>query len=81
MYSNSCCSCSFKPEIKKLGQSSHKLYSNKILNFQESMTILDVHRKKVWELIVCTSYVYWYVYIYVCIHVFIYIYVYIYVYI
>ena len=39
MYSNCCRSCSFKPEIIKIGQSSHKMYSNKILNFQESMTI------------------------------------------
>ena len=25
VYSNSCCSCSFKPEILKIGQSSHKM--------------------------------------------------------
>ena len=41
MYSNSCCSCSFKPKIIKIGQSSHKMYSNKILNFRESTTILN----------------------------------------
>ena len=46
MYSNSCCSCSFKPEIIKIGQSSHKMYSNNILNFQESTTILNVCTKK-----------------------------------
>ena len=40
MYSNSCCSCSFEPEIIKIGQSSHKMYSNNILNFQESTTIV-----------------------------------------
>ena len=34
VYSNCCCSCSFKPEIIKIGQSSHKMYSNNILNFQ-----------------------------------------------
>ena len=28
VYSNCCCSCSFKPEIIKIGQSSHKMYSN-----------------------------------------------------
>ena len=33
VYSNCCCSCSFEPEIIKIGQSSHKLYSNNILNF------------------------------------------------
>ena len=46
MYSNSCCSCSFKPEIIKVGQSSHKMYSNKMLNFQESTTILNACTKK-----------------------------------
>ena len=51
VYSNCCCSCSFKPEITKLGQSSHKMYSNNIVT-----TILNAHTKKVWKLIVCTSY-------------------------
>ena len=50
----SCCSCSFEAEIINLGQSSHKMYSNKILNF--------AHTKKVWKLIVGTSYLS----IYVC---------------
>ena len=40
VYSNCCCSCSLKPEIIKIGQSSHKMYSNNILNFQESTAIL-----------------------------------------
>ena len=62
--SNSCCSCSFKPEIIKIGQSSHRMYSNNILNFQVSTTILHVHTKKVWKLIVCT--LKWY-YLFVCI--------------
>ena len=35
VYSNCCCSCSFEAEILKIGQSSYKIYSNKILNFQE----------------------------------------------
>ena len=56
VYSNCCCSCSFKAEIIKISQSSHKMYSNNILNFQESTTILNAHTKKVWKLIVCTSY-------------------------
>ena len=34
VYSNSCCSCSFEPEITKIGQSSHKMYSNNIVNFE-----------------------------------------------
>ena len=46
VYSNYCCSCSFEPEIIKTGQSSHKMYSNNILNFQESMTILNACTKK-----------------------------------
>ena len=44
---NSFCSSSFEPEIiKKNCQSSHKMYSNNILNFQESTTILNTHTKK-----------------------------------
>ena len=46
VYSNCCCSCSFEAEIIKIGQSSHKMYSNNILNFQESMTILNACTKK-----------------------------------
>ena len=46
MYSNCCCSCSFKPEIIKIGQLSHKIYSNNIWNFQESITILNACTKK-----------------------------------
>ena len=56
VYSNCCCSCSFEAEIIKVGQSSHKMYSNNIVNFQESTTILNAYTKKVWKLIVCTSY-------------------------
>ena len=58
VYSSSCCSCSFKPEIIKIGQSYHKMYSNNILNFQETTTILNANTKKVWKPIVCTSYIY-----------------------
>ena len=46
VYSNCCCSCSFEPEIIKIGQSSHKMYSNNIVNFQESTTILNACIKK-----------------------------------
>ena len=46
VYSNCCCSCSFEPEIIKIGQSSHKIYSNNILYFQECMTILNACTKK-----------------------------------
>ena len=57
VYSNCCCNCSFETEIIKIDQISHKMYSNKILNFQESTTILNAHTKKVWKLIVGTSYI------------------------
>ena len=46
MYSNCCCSCSFEAEIIKTGQSSHKMYSNNVVNFQESTTILNACTKK-----------------------------------
>ena len=46
VYSNCCCSCWFEPEIIKIGQSSHNMYSNNIVNFQESTTILNAHTKK-----------------------------------
>ena len=45
VYFNSCCSCAFEPEITEIGQSSHKMYRNNILNFQESTTILDACTK------------------------------------
>ena len=50
VYSNSCCRCSFEAEIIKIGQSSHKMYSNNIVNVQESTTILNACTKKVWKL-------------------------------
>ena len=50
VYSNCCCSCSFEAEIIKIGQSSHKMCNNNIVNFQESTTILNVCTKKSWNL-------------------------------
>ena len=50
-----CCSCSFEPEIIKIGQSSHKMYSNNILKFQESITTLNACTKKLWKLIEFTT--------------------------
>ena len=44
VYSNSCY-CSFKPKVMKIGQPSHKMYSNNILNFQESTAMLNAHTK------------------------------------
>ena len=46
VYSNCSCNCSFEPEIIKTSQSSHKMYRNKILNSQESTTILNNYTKK-----------------------------------
>ena len=34
------------------------MYSNNLLNFQESPAILNAPKKKVWKLIVCTSFLY-----------------------
>ena len=53
VYFNCYCSCWFEPEIIKIGQSSHKMYSQNLLNFQESTTILNAHTKKFWKLIEC----------------------------
>ena len=61
VYSNCCCNCSFEAEIVKIGQSSHKMYSNNIVNFQESTAILNACTK-------CLE-TYWrhHVYIYMCV--------------
>ena len=48
--------CSFEPEIIKISQSVHKMYSNNMLKFQESVTILNAHTKKIWKLIEGTMY-------------------------
>ena len=81
VYSNSCCSCWFEPEILKIGQSSHKIDSNKILNFQESTTILNAHTKKVWKLNACTSLLDVFLDVHVCVCVCIFVCVCIYIYI
>ena len=69
VYSNCCFSCSFEPEIINIGQSSHKMYSNNIVNFQESTTMLNACIKKGWKPIECTTYTYThiYIYIYICV--------------
>ena len=46
VYSNCCCSCSLEREIIEVGQLSHKMYSNNLVNFQESTTILNACTKK-----------------------------------
>ena len=70
VYSNCCCSCSFEPEIIKIYLSPHTMYSNNILNFQESTTILNAFTKKVWKLIEDTTY------LSICQSIYIYIYAY-----
>ena len=47
VYSNSCCRCFFEPESIKIGQPSHKMYSNNIVNFQEFTRILNACTEKV----------------------------------
>ena len=64
LYSNCCCRCSFEPEIIKIGQSSHKMYSNNILNCKESTTILNACTKKDWKLMKA-PHIYIYIYIYI----------------
>ena len=68
MYSNSCCSCSFEREIIKIGQSSHKMYSNHIVNFQEATTILNACIKKFGNLLKAPR-IYLSIYMYVCMHI------------
>ena len=68
VYSNCCCSCSFEAEIIKIGQSPHDVYSNNIVNFQESTTILNAYTKKSGNLLKAPR-------IYVCMFVNIYIYI------
>ena len=46
VYSNCCCSCWLELKIIKIGQSSYKMYSGNIVNFQESTTILNACTKK-----------------------------------
>ena len=66
LYSNSYCSCSFEAEIIKIGVSSHLRYSNNILNFQESTTILNACTKKSGNLLNTPRiYIYIYIYIYI----------------
>ena len=64
VYSNCCCSCSFESDIIKIGQSSHKMYSNNILYFQESTPILSAHTKKSGNLLNAPR-IYIYIYIYI----------------
>ena len=68
VYCNSWWRSSFKPEIIKIGQSSHKMYSNNILNFQDSTTILNACTKKSGNLLKGPTYKQIYIYIYIYIY-------------
>ena len=50
VYSNSCCSRPFEDEIIKIGQSSHKMYSNNIVNFSRVYENFKCLCKKIWKL-------------------------------
>ena len=70
VYSNCCCSCSFEPEIITIGQSSHKMYRNNILNFQESKCLYKKSLETYWmhHVYVC---VYTCVYMCVCVYMYV----------
>ena len=68
VYSNCWYSCSFEPEIIKISQSSHKIYSDNIQNFLVSTPTLNACTKKSGTFL--NSYVYIYIYIYECVCVF-----------
>ena len=66
VYCNCCCSCSFEAEIIKSGQSSYKMYSNNIVNFQEFTTILNACTWKSGKFLNAPRiYIYIYIYIYI----------------
>ena len=83
VYSNCCFSCSFESEIIKIDQSYDKMYSNNILNFTESTTILNTCTKKSGNLLKEPRiFSIWIIpnsssidiqYIYICIYIYIYI--------
>ena len=80
VYSNCCCSCSFESEIIKIGQSSHKMYSNNILNCKEFMTILNACTKKPGDLLKAPCTIYFLnssTHTHTHTHIYIYIYIYI----
>ena len=64
VYFNCCRSCSFEPETIEIGKSSHKTYSNYIVNFQESDDNFKCLYKKVWKLMEFTTYISLYISLY-----------------
>ena len=71
MYSNSYSTCSFEAEIIKIGQSSHKMYSNNIQNCHVYIYIY-IYIICICQLqkVMCT-YIYIYIYVCVCVCVFV----------
>ena len=55
VYFNSCCSCSFKPEIIKIVQSSHKMYSTLSLSLSLSLS----HSLSLYTCIYIYIYIHW----------------------
>ena len=74
MYFYCCCSCSFEAETIKIGQSSHKIYSNNILNFQASTTILNGCTKMSGN-VLNTAHTHTHTHIYIYVYIYIYIYI------
>ena len=74
VYSNCYCSCSFEHKTITIRQSSHKVYRNNIVNFQESTTILNASTMSLeayWRHILCCANLRvhkWYVCMYVCMY-------------
>ena len=56
VYSKCFCSFSFEPEIIKIGQSSHKMYSTNIVNYQVYNNF-KCRYKKAWKLIEFATYI------------------------
>ena len=77
VYSNCCCSSWFESEIIKIGLSSLKMYSNNILNCQESTTILNACTKNLETYWMHHVYVYTYMQMPLCFHIYSYIHTYI----
>ena len=80
VYSNCCCSCSFEPEILKIGQSSYTMCSNNIVNFQESTKLIAyIETYRIYRNLSHISRTYIYIYIYIYIPKFISLYIYLFI--
>ena len=69
VYSNCCSSSSFEPEIIEIGQSSHKIYSNNILNyFNDNLNACTKNLLKAPRIVASTSEEHHNIYIYIYIY-------------